>query len=1134
MGELEHLLDTEEYRERVRVEFFTNEKSFKERLQVYFIKNQRSSLRIRLFNLFIKLLSCVLYIVRVSMDNPKTIECYPVPFQSETCWNFTKSEMPAELFRQNQTIDWKLLLWVNRNQWLWAIQVTVAIISLAEQLLLTYLGYKGNIIQQILSPVFFLEIVNTVPFIITIFYFPIRNLFVPVFLNCWLAKAALESMFNDLHRAMLKSQSALSHHMMILIATFLCLFFTSICGIQHLQRAGNRQMDLIDCVWYVIVTFSTVGYGDVVPDIWPSKVFMMLVIIAALIVLPTQVEQLAFTWIERQKQGGTYSSHRAQNEKHVVLCTTTLHADVIMDFLNEFYAHPKLQHYYVVLLSPCELDATMKMILQVPIWAARVIYIQGSALKDSDLNRCRMQEAEACFVIAERNITDRTAADQHTILRSWAVKDFAPYVPQYVQMFRPENKIHVKFAEHVVCEDEFKYALLANNCLCPGTSTLVTLLLHTSRGAEGQSSNENWMRLYGRCSGNEIYQIVLGKSKFFEEYEGKSFNYASFHAHRKYGVALVGIKQQDISGSTIQLNPGPRHLMKKTDLLFYMSITKEENTFVQSNQNQEKLTSTNRAASNVANIGAVALAVKRSSSRPTFSRILKRRDPQAEVRKDFLNVPTEAMKRKPSIATIPPICEQECRENEGAQTSEESSDDDDDNYVKGFPPVTPYIGTSPTLCHLMRNKRPLCCLQLTSACSHCSYKTATDYQWTNGAVIVIADYASNGLYNFIIPLRSHARPKKSLNPIVLLLEKKPDPKFLDTICYLPMVYWIMGSMDNLDNLLKSGINLANNVIVSSKESSNAQDEDTLSDCNTIVAVQTMHRLFPKANIITELCHANNMRFMQFRAKDSFSLRVSKMEKKEKERGSHLYYMFRLPFAAGNVFSASMLDGLLYQAFVKSYLITFIRLLLGIDQAVGSGHLSSMRIKPEDLWLKTYGRLYQRLCSTTCEIPIGIYRTQKLEKRDPEVSSPPTWRFRNSFRRSRKSKSSSSRYSTSQIHDEAAIEHQEIIQMVQSRMLSLDMSPDAYTHMNPRRNTTSYVIINPEYDLELIEDDIIYLIKPSSLSPQASPLIDERKIKEMKRQEPPGAEKELMPTTAFHIKIEDHDQVEDAPLSGTIV
>ena len=35
----------------------------------------------------------------------------------------------------------------------------------------------------------------------------------------------------------------------------------------------------------------------------------------------------------------------------------------------------------------------------------------------------------------------------------------------------------------------------------------------------------------------------------------------------------------------------------------------------------------------------------------------------------------------------------------------------------------------------------------------------------------------------------------------------------------------------------------------------------------------------------------------------------------------------------------------------------------------------MRITKDDMWIRTYGRLYQKLCSTTCEIPIGIYRTQ---------------------------------------------------------------------------------------------------------------------------------------------------------------
>jgi len=81
--------------------------------------------------------------------------------------------------------------------------------------------------------------------------------------------------------------------------------------------------------------------------------------------------------------------------------------------------------------------------------------------------------------------------------------------------------------------------------------------------------------------------------------------------------------------------------------------------------------------------------------------------------------------------------------------------------------------------------------------------------------------------------------------------------------------------------------------------------------------------------------------MQFRAQDKYALHLSRMEKAEKERGSHISYMFRLPFAAGSVFSASMLDTLLYQAFVKDYVITFVRLLLGIDQAPGSGFLTSV-------------------------------------------------------------------------------------------------------------------------------------------------------------------------------------------------
>ncbi|PSN42881.1 hypothetical protein C0J52_17996 [Blattella germanica] len=189
-----------------------------------------------------------------------------------------------------------------------------------------------------------------------------------------------------------------------------------------------------------------------------------------------------------------------------------------------------------------------------------------------------------------------------------------------------------------------------------------------------------------------------------------------------------------------------------------------------------------------------------------------------------------------------------------------------------------------------------------------------------------------------------------------------------------------------------------------------------------------------------------------------------MLQREKERGSHISYMFRLPFAAGSVFSASMLDTLLYQAFVKDYVITFLRLLLGIDQAPGSGFLTSMKITKDDMWIRTYGRLYQKLCSTTCEIPIGIYRTQDTSLAD------------------------TSHYSIN-VGDEARdnhsqmIERAEIANLVRSRMESLNLPSIDYDDVSEKRSNLSYVIINPSCDLKLEEGDIIYLVRPSPFSAQ---------------------------------------------------
>ncbi|XP_034081052.1 potassium channel subfamily T member 1 isoform X11 [Gymnodraco acuticeps] len=1128
---------------QVQVEFYVNENTFKERLKLFFIKNQRSSLRIRLFNFSLKILTCALYVLRVSLDDREDVNGDPCA----KCQNNSTAD--------SADINWCVIFWVTRREPVWAIQVTVALISFLETMLITYLSYKGNIWEQIFQISFILEMINSVPFIITIFWCPLRNIFVPVFLNCWLAKGALENMINDFHRAIQRTHSAMFNQVFILICTLLCLVFTGACGIQHLERAGKR-LTLFDSFYFCIVTFSTVGYGDVTPQIWPSQLLVVILICVALVVLPLQFEELAYLWMESQKLGGNYSRHRAQTEKHVVLCVSSLKIDLLMDFLNEFYAHPRLQDYYVVILCPTEIDIQVRRILQIPLWSQRVIYLQGSALKDQDLMRAKMDDAEACFILSSRNEVDRTAADHQTILRAWAAKDFAPNCPLYVQILKPENKFHVKFADHVVCEEEFKYAMLALNCVCPATSTLVTLLVHTSRGQEGQLSPEQWQRIYGRCSGNEVYHIRLCDSKFFGEYDGKSFTYASFHAHKKYGVCLIGVKRED--NKSILLNPGPRHIMAAPDTCYYINITKEENSafiFKQEEKHNKGIPVSGLydAPSRLPVHSIIASMVDQATAYGTVAIDLQNPSPPEESSK--LTLPTEngAGSRRPSIAPVLEIADSSAilpcdllsdqSEDENNQSDEEGSVGSD--FVKGYPPNSPYIGSSPTLCHLLPQKAPFCCLRLDKGCTHSSFEDAKAYGFKNKLIIVSAETAGNGLYNFIVPLRAYYRPRKELNPIVLLLDYPPDNHFLEAICCFPMVYFMAGTIDNLDNLLQCGIIYADNLVVVDKESTMSAEEDYMADAKTIVNVQTMFRLFPSLSIITELTHPSNMRFMQFRAKDCYSLALSKLEKIERDKGSNLAFMFRLPFAAGRVFSISMLDTLLYQSFVKDYMIGIARLLLGLDTTPGSGYLCAMKITEEDLWIRTYGRLFQKLCSSSSEIPIGIYRTEShmfstSEGKDSYAQSQnsinvpqgeehrergESWKEKKAHRNSTtsdqsehpllrkksmqwarrlsrknvKPSSRAERISQQRLNLYRRSERQELSELVKNRMKHLGLptvgygrTPKAPDHlmnhewpqadeMNDHQNTLSYVLINPPPDTVLELNDIVYIIRSDPLA-----------------------------------------------------
>ncbi|KAJ8322182.1 hypothetical protein KUTeg_000653 [Tegillarca granosa] len=233
-----------------------------------------------------------------------------------------------------------------------------------------------------------------------------------------------------------------------------------------------------------------------------------------------------------------------------------------------------------------------------------------------------------------------------------------------------------------------------------------------------------------------------------------------------------------------------------------------------------------------------------------------------------------------------------------------------EEITTGPPPMTLHVGNRRTQCHLMKSPRPKCCLRWSEDCEHCTYKNAKDERWKKQLIILAAENACAGIYNFIVPLRSHFISMNSLSPIILLLEA------------------------DLDDLLLAGINKVSHLVIANNESPMDNMEETMTDSRTIVATQTILRVKP------------GFKYPIYAFPSKY--RIYTTSKLRERMTSSMSHIFRLPFAAGRVFSASMLDTLLYQTFVKGYLITFVRLLLGIDAEENSGHLSSVVATEENL------------------------------------------------------------------------------------------------------------------------------------------------------------------------------------------
>jgi potassium large conductance calcium-activated channel subfamily M alpha protein 1 len=307
-------------------------------------------------------------------------------------------------------------------------------------------------------------------------------------------------------------------------------------------------------VWFIIVTLSTVGYGDVVPETWLGQAVTAAFTVGAIVLIPMQVNRLTGL-LALQSKFRTSFPRGGIAPKHVLLVGHVSDSVFLEQFLSEFYHPDRIPEEHnpeamphTVIFGPEEPTDEVQNLLLDPTYEARVSYIRGSVMQRGDLQRVAADEAEACFVLSNSNAENQALEDRATAVRTLVVKNFNPDLKVFVHILGGEALYQVQQSEvsEAVSIREWKTRLMAQSCLTIGFSTLVHNLLKSATVPD-LDMLDPWVQEYASGAGLEIYSIGVPSCM-----DGLSFSAVAKIVYDRFdGEAIVwGVQEPPISRTT--------------------------------------------------------------------------------------------------------------------------------------------------------------------------------------------------------------------------------------------------------------------------------------------------------------------------------------------------------------------------------------------------------------------------------------------------------------------------------------------------------------------------------------------------------------------------------------------------------
>ncbi|XP_050562491.1 calcium-activated potassium channel slowpoke isoform X35 [Spodoptera frugiperda] len=411
-------------------------------------------------------------------------------------------------------------------------------------------------------------------------YFTIPPSFVSIYLDrTWIGLRFLRALrlmtVPDILQYLNILKTSSSIRLAQLVSIFISVWLTAAGIIHLLENSGDplefenaQKLSYWTCVYFLIVTMSTVGYGDVFCHTVLGRTFLVFFLLVGLAMFASSIPEIIELVGSRSKYSGELK--REHGKRHIVVCGHITYESVshfLKDFLHEDREDVDVEVVFLHRKPPdLELEGLFKRHF------TTVEFFQGTIMNPIDLQRVKVHEADACLVLANKYCQDPDAEDAANIMRVISIKNYSDDIRVIIQLMQYHNKAYLlnipswdwKQGDDVICLAELKLGFIAQSCLAPGFSTMMANLF-AMRSFKTSPDTQAWQNDYLQGTGCEMYTETLSTS-----FTGMSFPQASELCFTKLKLLLLAIeiKGEEGADSKISINPRSAKIHANTQGFF--------------------------------------------------------------------------------------------------------------------------------------------------------------------------------------------------------------------------------------------------------------------------------------------------------------------------------------------------------------------------------------------------------------------------------------------------------------------------------------------------------------------------------------------------------------------------------------